>query len=621
SGQVSQWFPSSLLPKYTCPNFNGSTTAELCNAYGHPSVKPFVLVSTRDTEHAKEVRQYLESDQFEDGAYRGKVIEIHSKPNSKEESEENIARLLEVESPTSNVEVVVHVTMLKEGWDVTNLYTIVPLRASVSEILTEQTIGRGLRLPLPLTEAQVAELNRTDPEILRLSIVSHDKYEEILAAKKARADLFRDPIRDLDKEEIEALRAVQVQTLFSGPTTDILWQIARDGGVINGAELLRGDQRSQLVEKIMARSQEVEAAKTTATFAGTLEPGGIISAQVQSKLFPTAGEKAVPVVAEKVIRELRERIEKEVDALALHINVPEIRTYTSPKVGFTPFTPSPSSNFDLVEQRMRSADLKTGDQETGETLTLEEIDRPVAYLAAQLLEQVDEFDATEDKDRVLKLAGDYLAATGKTEDALRKLVHQYGHAMTRDLRQQVLSHLYDNTEVHHEVRAGFVLFKPFSKSIRQKDGEIDLREPLDQKSQIKRFLFGGIKKSIINRTGFDSDPERQFAIALEDDPDVLKWVRPPLGQTPIFCRGNVYNIDFIVETKTNRYLVEIKARGELSDVDVKEKARAAMRWCEVATEKQGGKKWSYAVIPDDVVSSTSTLAHMLAQAVKELSSN
>jgi type III restriction enzyme len=36
--------------------------------------------------------------------------------------------------------------MLKEGWDVTNLYTIVPLRAANARILIEQSIGRGLRL-------------------------------------------------------------------------------------------------------------------------------------------------------------------------------------------------------------------------------------------------------------------------------------------------------------------------------------------------------------------------------------------------------------------------------------------------------------------------------------------
>ncbi len=47
----------------------------------------------------------------------------------------------------SEIEIVIHVNMLKEGWDVTNLYTIVPLRAANAPLLIEQTIGRGLRLP------------------------------------------------------------------------------------------------------------------------------------------------------------------------------------------------------------------------------------------------------------------------------------------------------------------------------------------------------------------------------------------------------------------------------------------------------------------------------------------
>lgn len=41
----------------------------------------------------------------------------------------------------------IHVNMLKEGWDVNNLYTIVPLRTAASKILREQMVGRGLRLP------------------------------------------------------------------------------------------------------------------------------------------------------------------------------------------------------------------------------------------------------------------------------------------------------------------------------------------------------------------------------------------------------------------------------------------------------------------------------------------
>jgi type III restriction enzyme len=43
-----------------------------------------------------------------------------------------VSRLLAVEQPTSNVEVVVHVNMLKEGWDVKNLYTIIPLSLDIS---------------------------------------------------------------------------------------------------------------------------------------------------------------------------------------------------------------------------------------------------------------------------------------------------------------------------------------------------------------------------------------------------------------------------------------------------------------------------------------------------------
>ncbi len=43
--------------------------------------------------------------------------------------------------------VIVSVDMLKEGWDVKNIYVICSFRASISEALTEQTLGRTLRLP------------------------------------------------------------------------------------------------------------------------------------------------------------------------------------------------------------------------------------------------------------------------------------------------------------------------------------------------------------------------------------------------------------------------------------------------------------------------------------------
>ena len=139
--------------------------------FGKPIIKPFVLVVAKDTEHSRQIREYITSDDFFRGYYRDKVLEINSAQRGAEK-DENIERLLSLESPDNRIEIVIHVNMLKEGWDVTNLYTIVPLRASASETLTEQTIGRGLRLPYG---------QRTgDDDVDRLSIVSHDRYEAIV---------------------------------------------------------------------------------------------------------------------------------------------------------------------------------------------------------------------------------------------------------------------------------------------------------------------------------------------------------------------------------------------------------------------------------------------------------
>ena len=62
----------------------------------------------------------------------------------------------------------------------------------------------------------------------------------------------------------------------------------------------------------------------------------------------------------------------------------------------------------------------------------------------------------------------------------------------------------------------------------------------------------------------------------------------------------------------------VKARNELESSEVREKARA-VDWCRAATEKQGGKPWSYWVVPDDAVSQASTLSHIPAQAIRDLS--
>src|SRR5581483_12018679 len=137
---------------------------------GNPIVKPFLLVIARDTTHAKQLVELIQSKLFE-GRYRNKVIQVDSSKTGAEE-DEMVQRLLAVESPEEPTEIVIHVNMLKEGWDVTNLYTIVPLRAANARILIEQSIGRGLRLPYGKRTGVAA--------VDRLNIVAHDKFQEII---------------------------------------------------------------------------------------------------------------------------------------------------------------------------------------------------------------------------------------------------------------------------------------------------------------------------------------------------------------------------------------------------------------------------------------------------------
>jgi type III restriction enzyme len=108
--------------------------------------KPFLLVIARETTHAGKLLQLIQSDGFFDGRYKDKVIQVDSSRTGAEE-DEMIERLLKVEHTDEPTKIVIHVNMLKEGWDVTNLYTIVPLRAANARILIEQSIGRDLRLP------------------------------------------------------------------------------------------------------------------------------------------------------------------------------------------------------------------------------------------------------------------------------------------------------------------------------------------------------------------------------------------------------------------------------------------------------------------------------------------
>jgi type III restriction enzyme len=116
--------------------------------------KAVLFIMTDDTKNCDEVSDYLENTYQE---FKNAVLTIHTN-NSGEISEnvhgknkEELEKLRKesnaIDTLDSPYKVIVSVLMLKEGWDVQNVCTIVGLRAysSKANILPEQTLGRGLR--------------------------------------------------------------------------------------------------------------------------------------------------------------------------------------------------------------------------------------------------------------------------------------------------------------------------------------------------------------------------------------------------------------------------------------------------------------------------------------------
>ncbi len=116
---------------------------------------PILFVMTLDTKEANQTKEYLEVQYPE---FKDAVLLIHTKKSGeisenapskrkKEELEQLRKAADAVDEDTSPYKAVVSVMMLREGWDVRNVMTIVGLRpyGSPAKILPEQTLGRGLR--------------------------------------------------------------------------------------------------------------------------------------------------------------------------------------------------------------------------------------------------------------------------------------------------------------------------------------------------------------------------------------------------------------------------------------------------------------------------------------------
>ena len=568
-------------------------------------VKPFMLVVCKDTEHAAWVEAFIKSDEFREGAYKNKTITVHSKQKGAE-SEFNTRLLLDVESEDNPIEIVIHVNMLKEGWDVNNLYTIVPLRTAASKILREQMVGRGLRLPYG---------ERTgDKDVDAVMLTAHDKFNDILAEAQKGDSIFKAG-NVIKAEEIvpEKIASTQLKIEFEPDK------------VLETAYSQTNIEKSEEMDTLVKKATEIintEVSKhiqSTPTHKVEAEQAKEIVSKVAEKLGEDKDlgnifkENEMPIAAWL----LYQTEETHKAAQEKFIPIPRIKVTDSGveeyvfvdfDLDLSDFTHVPIKN-ELLVQNLE--DMQDKQRIKGEAIDFEGYNPKKVIL--EQLRQKPEIDYEKCSALLFKLitqlCDHYEGIHG--ENGMRNIVMMYKRDIGNKIYKQMMQHFYcENGFLQEEVIETRDYNLQQTYSYKEK---VSLFDSFTE--DIRSVLFCDIKRGVFENAKFDSLPELVLARVLETETDdVENWLRPSPREFNItYNHGHAYEPDFVVETKDIIYLVEVKGEDKLQDPDVIAKKKRGIQYCEVASrwgKANGYKEWKYLFIPSKQIMPNSSFVQL-----------
>ena len=526
---------------------------------GAAPVTPVMLVIAPTIAEAQEIEGIIRDPSFANGRYADKVLTVHSSA-----PDEALAQLAHLEDPDNPYQIVISVGMLKEGWDVKNVYVIASLRASISDILTEQTLGRGLRLPFGAY---------TGIEILdTLEVLGHERYDDLL----------------------------------------------RKRGVLNEQFI---DRRTRAVLRRNAEGQLVPVTETTMVEAN-LVPEEQLSLESGSTDQPSyAGAAMIQSVEDHVTKAEDQALKLQVE-LVPPTDVPPLRI---PQLKMTTVTNAFSladitdlDPFRKLGERIAadpvgslnrvafSARIVTGSDglRRTELVTSQAVDRvespallfPLDDLRQQLVTQV--------------LGASIVPARAKEQRPAGKIVDAFLRGLGPNA-ETILSSYMERaaggliqlvTDEHRKVAS-----QPQFEEVVEL---ITFAKPRTGRAETSQNRFGAFKKgvgyegyakSLYAQDWFDSSTERDVANILEDAEQIARWVRLQTGDLPILWRdARQYNPDFIaIDRDDTHWLIEVKMDREMDSIDVAAKRDAAHRWSNhVSADEKVDNPWSYLLVSE-----------------------
>ena len=574
-------------------------------------VKPFILVVCKDINHAREVYDLINSDDFYEGDYKGKVLQIDSSTKKEEEIEK---QFLSLESSDNEIEIVIHVNMLKEGWDVTNLYTIVPLRAANAAILIEQTIGRGLRLPFDGKRTGIDSIDK-------LTVIAHDNFEAVLAAAK-------DPNSVLNKmsfiEIPEENLGTKTEVVTSKPVFEL--KLESEQIAVNKIENKENQQKAQ--NTLDAKKAIINSLPDFNTLPEVRRVEDLNKEEVKRKVIRQIEKKLNEgqqnIFALDILKEAEETYEKIVASYKENIiEIPRMDLVLGEVTAtFNHFDlDTINFNYQALEQEIIRMGLMDKSVETIKAKSSGSYGNPVKMIIAELIDYP-EIDYDDNADLLYHLATQAYNAIKENidkEENILQAIFQFKTAIADKIYLQMKANFSLSTPdyIAHKVLP-FTEIKQWNFSVPLKDGYKDYREVITPISLVTKYVFRGFEKACHFEYKFDSKTEQDLAFVLENDSKVIKWLRPAYDQFRIYWDGSSkrYEPDFVVETEDTIYMVEPKSSANINDADVLAKKEAAIKYCKYATEftsQNSGKQWRYLLVPHNEISRTINFDLLIAK--------
>lgn len=529
-----------------------------CQQTGKAPVVPVMLVIAQKIEEANELEALIGQPSFAGGRYADRVLTVTS-----DSPDVTLAALANLEKPDNPYAIVISVGMLKEGWDVRNVYVLASMRASVSTILTEQTLGRGLRLPFG---------EYTDIEILdTLEVLGHERYQQLLDKAGVLKEQFVDyrtytaMQTNAQGEQVPVTETTTVSTPIAVSTDGSTGIIAEGAGapVIASVE----EHTAKAAEQLTQLQQELHPRDG---FVPLRVP--VLKMTAMSVPFSLAD-----IIDQKQFRELGERLRADPVGELRRVRL-SARTVTGP-------------------DGLRHTDM----------VTAPAVDRIVSQGSLLPLEDA----LRELRVRIMNSAP--VAARPQEANALTPLIDKFLLGLG-DEAATVLSGYMDR------VGASFIdlITKEQRRCapkprIEEVTDIVTLAPPRiarpttthDRLGKHKRGVGYEFAKSIYVQDWFSSGPELDAANILDDASEIAYWVRLQIGDLPILWHGsgNQYNPDFIaVDADGVHWIVEVKRNKEMTSAEVQGKREAAIRWAQhVNADPRVADVWRYLLVSQDHV--------------------